>query len=51
MRMIDGSIAAAEQHEFADRLVRPGRWFHERVNGIAHAIDGDILTTGTNGND
>ncbi|MGH3973894.1 MAG: hypothetical protein ACRDS9_11305 [Pseudonocardiaceae bacterium] len=51
MRMIDGSITAAEQREFADRLVRLGRWFHERVNGIARAIEKDTLTTGTNGND
>jgi hypothetical protein len=50
MWMIDGSITAAEQHEFADRLGRPDRWFHERVNGIAHSIEEDTLTTGTNGN-
>lgn len=49
MRIIDGSVTAAEQHEFADRLVGLGRWFHERANGIAHVIEGDILTTGTIG--
>ena len=41
----------AEQREFADRMMGLGRWFHERVTGIAHGIETDILTTGTNGND
>ena len=50
MRIIDGSITSAEQHEFADRLVALGRSFHERANGIADAIEEDILTRGTNGN-
>lgn len=50
MRIIDGSSTPAEQHEFADRLVGLGRSFHERATGIAHVIEEDILTTGTNGN-
>jgi hypothetical protein len=49
MRIIDHSVTAAEQHEFADRLEALGRWFHERANGPALVIQGEIVTTGSNG--
>jgi hypothetical protein len=41
LRVIDGSITATEQHEFADRLVRLGQWFHQRAAG-SFVIEGDI---------
>ncbi len=31
MRVMDGTITATEQHEFADRLVRLGQRFHQRA--------------------
>ena len=49
MRVIDGSITAEEQHEFADRLVALGQWFHERATGPALVIEGEILTPDSNG--
>ena len=49
MRVIDGSITAEEQHEFADRLVALGRWFHKRAAGSALVIEGEILTASSNG--
>lgn len=49
MRIIEDNITAAEQHEFANRLVRLGRLFHERATGTALVIEGDGLTTDSNG--
>jgi hypothetical protein len=34
----------------AETVDKGGVMFHERVNGIAHVIEEDILATGTNGN-
>ena len=45
MRIIDGSASAAEQRDYACRLITAGKWLHQRVARIgATVIDGEVLT-------
>jgi hypothetical protein len=45
MRIMDGSASAAEQRDYACRLIAAGKWLHRRAARIgATVIDGEVLT-------
>jgi hypothetical protein len=46
MRIMDGTASAAEQHDYACRLIAAGQWLQRRAARIsATVIDGEVVTT------
>ncbi|MGH4022831.1 MAG: hypothetical protein ACRDT0_27070 [Pseudonocardiaceae bacterium] len=44
MRMMEGSANAAEQHDFARRLIAAGEWLHRRADATARlVVEGDVI--------
>lgn len=43
MRMMDGSATAAEQHDYAQRLIAAGQRMHKRVNDTATVVEGEVV--------
>lgn len=47
MRIMDGSVSAAEQAHYAQRMIAVGNRLQRRVNEMAGAvIDGEVLANG-----
>lgn len=45
MRIMDGTASAAEQQDYARRLITAGKWLHRRAARIgATVIDGEVVT-------
>ena len=45
MRIMDGTASAAEQQDYARRLITAGQWLHCRATGLdATIIEGEVLS-------
>jgi hypothetical protein len=46
MRIMDGTASAAEQRDYACRLITAGKWLHRRAARIGTTvIEGEVVTT------
>lgn len=43
MRMIEGSASAAEQHDYAQRLISAGQRMRKRADDTGAVVEGEVL--------
>lgn len=43
MRMMDGSASAAEQHDYAQRLITVGQQMRQRADDTAAVVEGEVV--------